>query len=73
MTVGHTGTARSRGPGRHRGRRKQGVAHFFLPDGSDIHRPGTGLRGEGDPGARHPVVEGDGPGAYDRLARRALE
>ncbi|EFE71026.1 predicted protein [Streptomyces viridosporus ATCC 14672] len=73
VTVGHTGTARSRSPGRHRGRRKQGVPHFSLPGGSDVHRPGIDLRGEGDPGAGHPVVEGDGPGACDRLARRALE
>jgi predicted DsbA family dithiol-disulfide isomerase len=47
----------------------QGSPHFFLPDGSDLHSPGTELHWQEDAG--YPVVDSDDPSALDDLVRRA--
>jgi predicted DsbA family dithiol-disulfide isomerase len=49
----------------------QGSPHLFLPDGSDAHNPGIALHWEGEHGHGRPVLDGDEPGVYVDLLRRA--
>jgi predicted DsbA family dithiol-disulfide isomerase len=49
----------------------QGSPHLFLPDGSDEHNPGIGMRWEGAKPGGFPVVDKDRPEIYEDLLRRA--
>lgn len=53
---------------RTRSERVRGSAHFFLPDGSEVHNPGIAMHEVGRTG--YVVVDGDDQAVYDDMVRR---
>ncbi|AXH96148.1 DsbA family oxidoreductase [Ornithinimicrobium avium] len=53
---------------RTRSERVRGSAHFFLPDGSDVHNPGIAMHEVGETG--YLVVDSDDPTVYEEMLRR---
>lgn len=49
----------------------RGSPHLFLPDGTDVHNPGTRHHWEGEHGVGFPVIDADDPSVYDELLTRA--
>ena len=49
----------------------RGSPHVFLPDGTDVHNPGTHHHWEGEHGVGFPVIDADDPSVFDELLTRA--